>query len=738
MAYLVGRSSGALDATAVSTSFSLPLPDHQTDDLLLICVSQDVGSGTLSCTGWTGIGTQANSNGVRHYWFYKVATSSSESAPVVESTISDEWAGTLLVIRDVDTATPIHANGKTDAAIPITTPSVTTTADDCLLLYSCGLDSASNWPVLFCDIVIQVDAQLSALTTQHLVGYHQQIAAGAAPSQVYHGVVADGGTSWIIAVKNKTGGSIMPSLRDAGQTIGRFSGVVSDTNLTTSAVSAVAASINGRTVNSAAVISGSNTAYTSAPGGYYEQYGWNVSVADEWVGVLWTIASTNMTGKIVSIAWVRPTSGQQGSDGHYVIFVDSSGNWVAYTLAKLSEIANEATVNSNIAVGYGTELDSAGTMDWSAVVGFGIGYHRIGSSTNIRYFGIKRAMLIDKVIVAGGSQAYPVSPGLTGRIYEGLPGMIDRQGANQAFSRLPFQIGNGTDKTYYAAIGSSYELPGTYKPTSGQLLWNVPASRVGITVYASPDDVIDFSSGVMVSASRQPFTIHASSSSSATYSFAGSILSGFDVTGQVGITFDGANFVKCYDVLPNGATLDGCTIRGSLSDVAVTTADPSEIIDCQFVSGGSGHAIELTTPGTYAFSGNTFTGYGSAGTADAAIYNNSGGAITLNISGGGDTPTVRNSAGSSTTVSNAVTIVFVGVNAGSEIRVYNLSGTELAGVESCDADHALSFTSGVGESATFRIVHPQYKIKEFNAVVPTTSGSLPVQQELDRWYSNPI
>ena len=35
---------------------------------------------------------------------------------------------------------------------------------------------------------------------------------------------------------------------------------------------------------------------------------------------------------------------------------------------------------------------------------------------------------------------------------------------------------------------------------------------------------------------------------------------------------------------------------------------------------------------------------GADGTTDAAIYNNSGGAITLNISGGGDTPTVRNGA----------------------------------------------------------------------------------------------
>lgn len=47
--------------------------------------------------------------------------------------------------------------------------------------------------------------------------------------------------------------------------------------------------------------------------------------------------------------------------------------------------------------------------------------------------------------------------------------------------------------------------------------------------------------------------------------------------------------------------------------------------------------------------------------AKADVYNNSGGVVTINISNGGDTPTIRNSNGSSTTINNAVTLELNGV-----------------------------------------------------------------------------
>lgn len=87
-------------------------------------------------------------------------------------------------------------------------------------------------------------------------------------------------------------------------------------------------------------------------------------------------------------------------------------------------------------------------------------------------------------------------------------------------------------------------------------------------------------------------------------------------------------------------------------------------------------------------------------------------------------------------------VTFSGVNAGSEIRVYLPGAVEAAGVENCAADHTLTWNafSAGNPNNTVRIViiHPDYKIKEFEYVSSVGSQSIPVQQERDKWYSNPV
>ncbi|MCL5460319.1 hypothetical protein M3M33_16905, partial [Loigolactobacillus coryniformis] len=61
--------------------------------------------------------------------------------------------------------------------------------------------------------------------------------------------------------------------------------------------------------------------------------------------------------------------------------------------------------------------------------------------------------------------------------------------------------------------------------------------------------------------------------------------------------------------------------------------------------------------------------------------------------------------------------------------------------ETCSADHVLAWSvySPGSSNNTVRIVivHPDYKIKEFNYLSSVGSQSLPIQQERDKWYSNP-
>lgn len=88
------------------------------------------------------------------------------------------------------------------------------------------------------------------------------------------------------------------------------------------------------------------------------------------------------------------------------------------------------------------------------------------------------------------------------------------------------------------------------------------------------------------------------------------------------------------------------------------------------------------------------------------------------------------------------TVTFSGVNAGSEIRIYDPSANELAGVETCTANHTLIWPvySNGSPNNTVRIViiHHDYKIKEFTYTSVVGNQSIPVQQEPDPWYSNPL
>lgn len=88
------------------------------------------------------------------------------------------------------------------------------------------------------------------------------------------------------------------------------------------------------------------------------------------------------------------------------------------------------------------------------------------------------------------------------------------------------------------------------------------------------------------------------------------------------------------------------------------------------------------------------------------------------------------------------TVTFDGVHAGSEIRVYLPDGTEVAGIESCADDQALSwayYTPGsANNTVTIRIVHLDYEILDFVYTTQQTAvQSIPVQQRPDGWYRNP-
>lgn len=201
-----------------------------------------------------------------------------------------------------------------------------------------------------------------------------------------------------------------------------------------------------------------------------------------------------------------------------------------------------------------------------------------------------------------------------------------------------------------------------------------------------------------------------------------------------------STFRRCGLITHGGSTFTNNLITASTSTTAVITDDPSSIQNNQFISGGTGYAIEITTPGTYSFSGNKFSGYGANETTNAAIYNNSGGLVTLNVSGGGDVPTVDNGTGASTDIVASANLTFSGLKSGSEVRIYlgtnPATATEIGGTESSGTSLTISQSYG-GQNGYYTIHALTYNSIYQPITFSGADQNIPIVQTVDRTYTNP-
>jgi hypothetical protein len=208
-------------------------------------------------------------------------------------------------------------------------------------------------------------------------------------------------------------------------------------------------------------------------------------------------------------------------------------------------------------------------------------------------------------------------------------------------------------------------------------------------------------------------------------------------------TLTNCKITACDKLNQNGGALSDCQISGSTTgdgEAFIISDDPAQIQDCAFTF-SDGHALELTTPGTYPFVGNTFDGFGADDTNDAAIFNDSGGLVTLNVSGGGTTPTVRNGSGASTVINSNVSVTVTPLAAGSEVRAFRSSdGVELDGTEtSSGSSHLLSLPAGVNVDLKINNAGPPtaYEPVAFYTISFAADQAFNPVQRVDRNFFNP-
>jgi len=218
-------------------------------------------------------------------------------------------------------------------------------------------------------------------------------------------------------------------------------------------------------------------------------------------------------------------------------------------------------------------------------------------------------------------------------------------------------------------------------------------------------------------------------------------------------TINTSTFRRCNLITQGGATFNGCTIDSTNDSAkAMIASNPATISNCTFISSGTKHAIEITTPGTYTFANNSFTGYATSNgsTGNEVIYNNSSGAVTLNVTGTGTgTISYMNGSGATTTVSSSASLTInivdetgTAITANSEVTVVKNSDTSILFEEDgiVDGSTTYSYSSGGGTVVYINVFNVAgYQPKTVNNYTLPSSGTttLTIQLDTERFYSNP-
>ena len=201
-------------------------------------------------------------------------------------------------------------------------------------------------------------------------------------------------------------------------------------------------------------------------------------------------------------------------------------------------------------------------------------------------------------------------------------------------------------------------------------------------------------------------------------------------------------FVGCAQIDPGKVQFKNNTVASTVDangGILLDADGAGAWSDLSFVSDGTGHAIYITATGSYTFNTFLYTGYGADTTTNAVVYNNSGGAVTITVSGG-DTPTVRNGAGASTTVVSSVKYELTGLDAGADVTIVDITTpatptelfNEVAGVDGIVTYNFNGTLSGTAIGVYLR--NTAIENNEFDDVLPVADKSFSPSQTNDDVY----
>lgn len=750
-------------STTTATAQACKLPSYQQNDLLLAICTTDTTAQTWSSSGWTQLFTTTNTSNLGVLW--KIA-GASETDPTFTYTGAETANVHILSIGDVNTSTPFNGTGgagtgyRTAAisAARIAMPVLTTTVNNSLIIYI-NSESGTVVPGVLEGPCIWEDAMDGSA---HSDGFSWgfKSTAGAVGSDVFankNGTAA--GVTATIGISPPAGGAAVIPAYCAGDSsiyVDPIHGVTAYNGNT--AFAATVTTNFAATLGAQALANGTAAAAADVGINSYHSMGQITGVTTDgtYAGGALVLAAgnkPNVAGKNV-IAHVKPSTpkvyqntdniAKATSKGVCFGMASSAGNYKWWHTHGFGTAWNSAQHVPMVINSQATALASAGTLVDTSVASFGFA---ISGTLAAPVFQFGSLWVLDTTVVAGGNAASPVGvPGIVKSCATGKERMsVLQEGASQMLILQPVQIGNGgTDPTYMNISGTATEFPQQRSVTDKQVYYNSVDNVCGLTFYPGASDNFDIRNAVFSSKSKFHWRWHASMSTSATVQTPGAqVINAGDVQLR-GITYAGMSFTSCTAVQTNGATITGGTFKDSplVVDTPTNAAKISSSTITKTTGTAHGIAIGSATavpgsPASIALSGITFSGYapsnGSTGNEAINVLYTSG-TLTINVTGGGNTPSIK-TAGATVNVVAGATVTFTGLPTGTDIVILT-AGTSTI-LQQVDQNAGTTYAWGYQGTPTVDVgfIKPGY-IPQYlrNLTLGTTDSSIPVALQADRNY----
>jgi len=627
-------------------------------------------------------------------------------------------------------------------------PQVTTTKDDCLIIWAAVPDAVSVPSIIEgpCQLIVGKDG--AAHADGYAWGY--QKTAGATPNNVYVTKMAALVTEMAVVAVNPPHGeaTVRPAygVSDGSTYINPLAGPAfgSDTLCDALLTTSFTGTINGRPVANGTYTSRADTGINS----YHAMLGWAGAVtAGTWAGVRMIVASRNLASKNILLhtqpylpvdIQTTDSAALLGTMGLAIGLCSSDGNFKVWHVAGAGVYGDTQrhqpiVIHSSASNGL---LQTTGSFDPAAVTR--LGFMNSGKVVAPNWL-MASMWVLDTFVMVGGIAAEPM---LLSHIVNCYAAGHERrsaiqQGSKQALFLGPVQIGDGTNFTYLNLDATAIEFPRQYNKDTKEVYYNSIDNVCGLKYCAKAGDTIIHKNSVVSSSSKYFWGVHSSFSTSVVPDFSGlSVIGAGIVTLLVGVTFSGITFTSCDEIPVVGAIITNCTFKNTTGTGALnvaTSAEMATITNSTFSNNAYGIRLTKVTADTYAFAGITFSG----NTKDVYVAATSG-TVIINVSGGGGIPTYT-SAGATVVINSVKTLTLTGLVAGSDIRILE-AGTinVLDGTDDSGTTFDYVYNYGQYPHVDIVVLHLDYEYFRLDNYEPgSTSASIPIPLRGDRWYHNP-